>query len=70
MSHLTAFQQALKQNGYDAAIVSDKINQRYLSGFDISGSVSEGFDLYDLDVYTDGKINNRDLVSCIIRIAE
>ena len=34
MSHLTAAQATLKQNGYDAAIVSSKLNQRYLSGFD------------------------------------
>ncbi len=34
MSHLTNFKNALEQNGYDAAIVSSKENQRYLSGFD------------------------------------
>ena len=34
MSHLTRFQVALAEKGFDAAIVSDKINQRYLSGFD------------------------------------
>lgn len=34
MSHLTRFQSALKEKGFDAAIVSDKLNQRYLSGFD------------------------------------
>ena len=34
MSHLSAFQAALKRDGFDAAIVSDKLNQRYLSNFD------------------------------------
>ncbi len=34
MSHLTRFQAALAEKGFDAAIVSDKLNQRYLSGFD------------------------------------
>ena len=34
MSHLSKFQAALEKAGYDAAIVSDKLNQRYLSGFD------------------------------------
>ena len=34
MSHLTAFQNAMQQKGYDAAIVSDKMNQRYLTNFD------------------------------------
>ncbi len=34
MSHLSAFQTALKEAGFDAAIVSDQLNQRYLSGFD------------------------------------
>ena len=34
MSHLTKFQNALSAAGYDAAIVSDKLNQRYLSNFD------------------------------------
>lgn len=34
MSHLSDFQTALTKKGYDAAIVSDKRNQRYLSGFD------------------------------------
>ncbi len=34
MSHLTNFKAALKQGGYDAAIVSSRENQRYLSGFD------------------------------------
>ena len=34
MSHLSSFRTALVGAGYDAAIVSDKINQRYLSGFD------------------------------------
>ena len=34
MSHLSDFREALARNGYDAAIVSDKLNQRYLSGFD------------------------------------
>lgn len=34
MSHLSQFQAKLQQNGYDAAIVSSKENQRYLSGFD------------------------------------
>ncbi len=34
MSHLSDFRELLSKNGYDAAIVSDKLNQRYLSGFD------------------------------------
>ena len=34
MSHLIKFRQALAKKGADAAIVSDKLNQRYLSGFD------------------------------------
>ncbi|MBQ7347418.1 MAG: aminopeptidase P family protein [Clostridia bacterium] len=33
MSHLSNFQAALAQAGFDAAIISDKLNQRYLSGF-------------------------------------
>lgn len=33
MSHLTRFQQALSENGFDAAIVSDPLNERYLSDF-------------------------------------
>ena len=33
MSHLSKFKQALKEAGFDAAIVSDPLNQRYLSGF-------------------------------------
>ncbi len=34
MSHLQKFQNMLAERGYDAAIVSDSLNQRYLSGFD------------------------------------
>ncbi|MBQ8416054.1 MAG: aminopeptidase P family protein [Clostridia bacterium] len=34
MSHLTRFQALLTEKGFDAAIVSDQMNQRYLSGFD------------------------------------
>ncbi len=34
MSHLSDFQALLVKNGYDAAIVSEAANQRYLSGFD------------------------------------
>ncbi len=34
MSHLTKFRQGLAEAGYDAAIITDKRNQRYLSGFD------------------------------------
>lgn len=34
MSHLSKFQDCLQQKGFGAAIVSDKLNQRYLSGFD------------------------------------
>ena len=34
MSHLSKFQAALSEAGFDAAIVSDHLNQRYLSGFD------------------------------------
>ncbi len=34
MSHLSKFQAALADKGFDAAIVSDKLNQHYLSGFD------------------------------------
>lgn len=34
MSHLTRFQEKLKQKGFEAAIISDPMNQRYLSGFD------------------------------------
>ncbi len=33
MSHLSVFRQALSDDGFDAAIVSDPLNQRYLSGF-------------------------------------
>ena len=34
MSHLSKFQASLSSAGFDAAIVSEKLNQRYLSGFD------------------------------------
>lgn len=34
MSHLSNFKNALQTKGFDAAIISDKLNQRYLSGFD------------------------------------
>lgn len=34
MSHLSHFRALLEKNGKDAAIISDKTNQRYLSGFD------------------------------------
>ena len=34
MSHLSNFRAALATKGVDAAIISDKLNQRYLSGFD------------------------------------
>ena len=34
MSHLSNFKKALENGGFDAAIVSDKLNQRYLSDFD------------------------------------
>ena len=34
MSHLSNFQDRLQKAGYEAAIVSEKLNQRYLSGFD------------------------------------
>lgn len=34
MSHLTRFQEKLTEKGFDAAIISDPMNQRYLSGFD------------------------------------
>ena len=34
MSHLSNFRTALVAAGFDAAIVSDKLNQHYLSGFD------------------------------------
>ena len=33
MSHLSNFKQSLAANGFDAAIVSDNLNQRYLSNF-------------------------------------
>ena len=34
MSHLSSLQQALKTAGYDAALLSSKVNERYISGFD------------------------------------
>ena len=34
MSHLSQFRRLLEESGKDAAIISDKTNQRYLSGFD------------------------------------
>lgn len=34
MSHLSNFREALLAAGFDAAIVTDKVGQRYLSGFD------------------------------------
>ena len=34
MSHLSNFKKSLGAAGFDAAIISDKLNQRYLSGFD------------------------------------
>ena len=34
MSHLSNFKNALETAGFDAAIISNKLNQRYLSGFD------------------------------------
>lgn len=34
MSHLSKFQEALTEAGFDAAVISDKVSQRYLSGFD------------------------------------
>ncbi len=33
MSHLSNFKTALKKQGFDAAIVSENLNQRYLSNF-------------------------------------
>ena len=36
MSHLTGFREALTLRGADGAVVSDAINQRYLTGFDFS----------------------------------
>ncbi len=33
MSHLSAFRSVLTEQGFDAAIVSDRLNQRYLSDF-------------------------------------
>lgn len=33
MSHLSAFRSVLTEQGFDAAIVSDRLNQRYLSNF-------------------------------------
>ena len=34
MSHLSRFSEALRQGGFDAAIVSSTLNQHYLSGFE------------------------------------
>lgn len=34
MSHLSNFKAVLCEKGFDAAIISNKLNQRYLSGFD------------------------------------
>jgi len=34
MSHLKNFQALLIENGYDAAIITDQLNQQYLSGFE------------------------------------
>ena len=34
MSHLSLFKDALAKKGADAAIISNSIHQRYLSGFD------------------------------------
>ena len=39
MSHLTSFQELLIQKGYDAAIVTDKLNVHYLSGFALDDAV-------------------------------
>lgn len=36
MSHLTSFQSVLRAHGFDAALVSDERNQRYLAGFPFS----------------------------------
>ena len=34
MSNLKNFQALLIENGYDAAIITDQLNQQYLSGFE------------------------------------
>ena len=39
MSHLTSFQQSLTEQGYDAAIVTDKLNVHYLAGFALDDAV-------------------------------
>lgn len=36
MSHLSGFRAALLEKGFDAAVISDETNQRYLSGFGFS----------------------------------
>ena len=42
---------------------------RYLSGWDISANVGEGFDVSELDVTDDGVVNNRDAIWCIQKLA-
>jgi Xaa-Pro aminopeptidase len=39
MSHLSNFQALLIENNYDAAIITNKLNQRYLSDFDFDDGV-------------------------------
>ena len=39
MSNLKKFQALLIENGYDAAIISDQLNQHYLSGFEFHDGV-------------------------------
>ncbi len=39
MSHLSKFQEVLTQKEYDAAVITNKINQRYLSDFDFDDGV-------------------------------
>ena len=39
MSNLKNFQALLIENGYDAAIITDQLNQHYLSGFEFHDGV-------------------------------
>ena len=39
MSNLKKFQALLCENGYDAAIITDQLNQQYLSGFEFHDGV-------------------------------
>ena len=46
-SHIKALQKKLAEAGADAALLTDKFNQRYLSGFDFDDGFVEVDDEFD-----------------------